>query len=292
MAHETASQSTRRRKQARADQRFLALEEALQTVIAGQTRLESRLDVIDASTSRLHHMNISQDVHHLSERIATFEMQQEMRLHRIECLLFASDMAHFHKLDEMITSFRQGQPLSGNSSLQPEPETSPLKPMQLFPVDEVACGAGINGNQQRAASVDELDAVSARSVDDTNCQGAEVAGDDASVGKMVSNELIPEDAEITGRDVGSEGDVASEVSGEDGSEMEKVNIPACSNNAEADADLDSGRKAGDVLADDHAESDVGKSEDAFEQMLAAREARLMSHMAKLVKDAEAAINSG
>ena len=66
----------------------------------------------------------------MSDRIESFEDNQEVRLHRMECLLFASDFAHFQKLDKMLVAMVQSPP--GNVVHQPESEASPTKPAVLL----------------------------------------------------------------------------------------------------------------------------------------------------------------
>ena len=105
---------------------------SLRLVSEHQSGFHLRLQSLEAAARRFKLSAgtkcVSVKVDSITRRIETFEANQEMRLHRMECLMLASDFAHFQKIDAMIAS---SAPSSVDQCVQlgyqPEPEVSPAK---------------------------------------------------------------------------------------------------------------------------------------------------------------------
>lgn len=126
---ESAAQGTRRRKQARLDTRLESIEASVSQVgerlSAMVARLQSLEDAALRAKSKMdrssREMGMADEV---LSRVQGLEVNLEMRMHRLECLLFASDFSHFQRLDAMIAAVASS---SGNGTwFQPETEQSPV----------------------------------------------------------------------------------------------------------------------------------------------------------------------
>ena len=96
---ESASQGTRRRKHARLDERLASIEASMNQLIQMQSNLSGKVQVLEGVGNKM-----AVNLKNVDNSVKACQYTMETRMSRIEGLLFASDFATFHKIDEFITA--------------------------------------------------------------------------------------------------------------------------------------------------------------------------------------------
>ena len=116
--------------------RLNAIESSLQQLLEATSSFHSRLQSLRDAASRIKALAATKSTGHKIDspvaRVQDFEEQQQKRLHRMECLSFASDFAHLQKIDCIVAARRNASSCQGMPfPVQHRPETWQCKSSEV-----------------------------------------------------------------------------------------------------------------------------------------------------------------
>lgn len=130
---ETVSQAKRRRKEDRLVKRLAAIEASILDMADHQWKANNRLQSLEDVAKRIKGDPLSElcngSVASIADQLTEIQVSMELRMHRIECLLFASDHNHFHQIDQVLRGITNAPEQQEETSpiAQPDPALSPSR---------------------------------------------------------------------------------------------------------------------------------------------------------------------